>query len=254
MYLWKCWRNTRLSAGLYGFVIAFTIWSLMRHGFTYLSFGSEGGASVHNVWAASIFLEIFGGVLAFVAWVMGGVGIGRDIGEGSGAFMITRPRPRRYFLWWDIGFGLGLLILLGSMTMVLFEIGVHFNVLRFGGGAAWANGNVHHPVGGVPAIAILLLLLSGIVFAGLIYSITYLCTLIAERTSVGLMLSGGALAGYFWLYAKDVVPNLRVNPYPNPLADNPAPHVWLELGGRVIAIVVLLLAAQFVLERREIRA
>jgi hypothetical protein len=30
--------------------------------------------------------------------------------------------------------------------------------------------------------------------------------------------------------------------------------VWLELGARAIAIVVLLLIAQFVLERREIRA
>jgi heme exporter protein D len=33
-----------------------------------------------------------------------------------------------------------------------------------------------------------------------------------------------------------------------------APHIWLELGCRVIAILVLLLIAQLVLERREIRA
>jgi hypothetical protein len=254
MYLWKCWRDARLSVGLYGFVIALTVWSVVRHGSVYLSFSNEGGTPVHNVWAASVYLEVFGGVLAFIAWLMGGTGIGRDIGEGSGAFMLTRPRPRRYFVWCDIGSGLGLLILLGCVTMALFEMGVHFNVLRFGGGAAWENGSLRQAVGGIPGVAILLLLLSGLVFAGLIYGVTYLCTVIAERTSVGLMLSGGALAGYFWLYKKDVVPSLRVNPYPDPFADSPAPHVWLELASRAIAIGVLLLIAQVVLERREIRA
>jgi hypothetical protein len=58
----------------------------------------------------------------------------------------------------------------------------------------------------------------------------------------------------FWLYIKDVVPSLRVNPYPDPFTDSPAPLVWLELASRAIAIVVLLLIAQAVLERREIRA
>jgi hypothetical protein len=70
------------------------------------------------------------------------------------------------------------------------------HVLLFGGDAAWVNGNLRQVVGGIPGIAILLLLLSGVVLAGLIYGVTYLCTMIAERTSVGLMLSGGALAGY----------------------------------------------------------
>jgi heme exporter protein D len=45
-----------------------------------------------------------------------------------------------------------------------------------------------------------------------------------------------------------------VDPFPYQYSSAVAPHVWLELGARVIAIVVLLLIAQFVLERREIRA
>jgi heme exporter protein D len=44
-----------------------------------------------------------------------------------------------------------------------------------------------------------------------------------------------------------------VNPLPYRYRSAVAPHVWLELGVRVIGILVLLIA-QVVLERREIRA
>jgi hypothetical protein len=45
-----------------------------------------------------------------------------------------------------------------------------------------------------------------------------------------------------------------VDPFPYQYSSAVAPHLWLELGARVIAILALLMIAQLVLERREIRA
>jgi hypothetical protein len=71
------------------------------------------------------------------------------------------------------------------------------------------------------------------------------------------------LIGYTYLHFKslgwegvahNLFPSWCVDPFSYRFSSAVAPHVWLELGVRVIAIVVSLLIAQLVLERREIRA
>ena len=114
------------------------------------------------------------------------------------------------------------------------------------------------------ALAFLLIPLSGAVFAGLIYAVTYLCTMLIPRDKTARVISVAVLIAYAYLYVKAnrswggvtqyLFPTWWVDPFPYQYSSAVAPHVWLELGARVIAIVVLLLAAQLVLERREIRA
>jgi hypothetical protein len=88
--------------------------------------------------------------------------------------------------------------------------------------------------------------------------------MLIPRDKTARVISVAVLIGYAYLYSKAahtwggvtryIFPSWWVNPYPNQYSSVLAPHLWLELGTRVIAIVVLLLIAQLVLERREIRA
>jgi hypothetical protein len=113
-------------------------------------------------------------------------------------------------------------------------------------------------------LALVLIPLSGLIFAGLIYAVTYLCTMAIPLDKTARVVSVAALIAYSYLHFKAVrdwggvtryiFPSWWVDPFPYQYSSAVAPHVWLELGARAIAIVVLLLIAQFVLERREIRA
>jgi hypothetical protein len=110
----------------------------------------------------------------------------------------------------------------------------------------------------------LLVPLSGVVFAGLIYAVTYLCTMLIPRDKTARVISVAVLIAYAYLHVKAFrvwggvtqyfFPSWWVDPFPYQYSSAVAPHVWLELGGRVIAILVLLMIAQLALERREIRA
>jgi hypothetical protein len=113
-------------------------------------------------------------------------------------------------------------------------------------------------------LAFLLIPLCGVIFAGLVYAVTYLCTMLIPRDKTARVISVAVLIAYAYLHVKAyrtwggvtqyLFPTWWVDPFPYQYTSAVAPHVWLELGARVIAIVVLLLAAQLVLERREIRA
>jgi hypothetical protein len=197
-------------------------------------------------------LSIAGILLLFVAWSLGGDGIGHDIAEDRGAFLLTRPRLRRFFLWFDGGFSFGLMVVLAWGLALLFELLTLVHLIELPSGAS------------LSPLAFLFIPLSGVIFAGLVYAVTYLCTMLIPRDKTARVISVAVLIAYAYLYGKAVhtwggvtryvFPSWWVDPFPYQYSSAAAPHLWLELGGRVIAIVVLLLVAQFVLERREIRA
>jgi hypothetical protein len=187
-----------------------------------------------------------------VAWSLGGDGIGHDIAEDRGAFLLTRPRLRRFFVWADSGFSFVLMAALAWGLALLFELLTLAHVIGVPPGVS------------LRALAFLLIPLSGVVFAGLIYAVTYLCTMLIPRDKTARVISVAVLIAYAYLHVKAnrtwggvtqyLFPTWWVDPFPYQYSSAVAPHVWVELGARVIAIVVLLLAAQLVLERREIRA
>jgi len=249
MYLWKSWRDARLSVAIFFVPIVFMLYGLLRHSPS-VHVQTSSQASVE--WMATRWLSIAGILLLFVAWSLGGDGIGHDIAEDRGAFLLTRPRLRRFFVWSDSGFSFGLMAALAWGLTLLFVLLTIVHVLEFPPGVS------------LSPLAFLLIPLSGVVFAGLVYSVTYLCTMLIPRDKTARVISVAVLIGYAFLYAKAVrtwggvtqylFPSWWVDPFPYQYSSAVAPHVWLELGVRAIAILVLLLAAQFVLEMREIRA
>jgi hypothetical protein len=159
---------------------------------------------------------------------------------------------RRFFVWSDSGFSFGLMAALAWGMTLLFGIFALARILRFPPGTS------------VSALVFLLVPLSGVVFAGLIYAVTYLCTMLIPRDKTARVISVAVLIAYAYLHMKAFrewggatqyfFPSWWVDPFPYQYSSAVAPHLWLELGGRVIAIVALLMIAQLVLERREIRA
>lgn len=248
MYLWKSWRDARLSVAIFFVPIVFMLYGLLRHGPTNIVTGSHASTE----WLATRGLSISGILLLFVAWSLGGDGVGHEIAEDRGAYLLTRPRSRSFFLWSDSGFSFGLMAALAWGMTLLFALLILVHVIEL-------------PPGILLSPRVLLLIpLSGVVFAGLIYAVTYLCTVLIPRDKTARVISVAVLIAYAYLHVKALrtwggvtqylFPSWWVDPFPYQYSSAVAPHVWLELGARVIAIVVLLLAAQFVLERREIRA
>jgi hypothetical protein len=248
MYLLKSWREARLSVAIFTVPLVFVFYQLLRH--APANFVTSSQASPE--WMLTRGLSVAGILLLFVAWSLGGDGIGHDIAEDRGAFMLTRPRLRRFFVWSDSGFSFGLMAALAWGMTLLFGILALAHIIRF------------PPDVSVSPLVFLLVPLSGIVFAGLIYSVTYLCTMLIPRDKTARVISVAVLLAYAYLHVKAFrewggatqyfFPSWWVDPFPYQYSSAVAPHLWLELGGRVIAILVLLMIAQLVLERREIRA
>jgi hypothetical protein len=248
MYILKSWRDAWLSVAIFFVPIVFMLYGLVRHAPAHMMTSSNASME----WMATRGLSIAGILLLFVAWSLGGDGIGHDIAEDRGAFLLTRPRLRRFFVWADSGFSFGLMAALACGLMLLFVLLTLMHVIELPPGAS------------LSPLAFLLIPISGIVFAGLIYAVTYLCTMVIPRDKTARVISVAVLIAYAYLHVKAyrtwggvtqyLFPTWWVDPFPYQYTSAVAPHVWLELGARVIAIVVLLLAAQLVLERREIRA
>jgi hypothetical protein len=248
MYLWKSWRDARLSVAIFAVPIVFMLYGILRHGPTNIVTDSHASPE----WLVTRGLSIAGILLLFVGWSLGGDGIGHDVAEDRGAFLLTRPRLRRFFVWSDGGFSVGLMAVLAWGLTLLFVLLAFVHIIRFPPGIS------------LSPLLVLLIPLSGVVFAGLIFAVTYLCTMLIPRDKTARVISVAVLIGYSYLHFKAyrtwggvtqyLFPSWWVDPFPYQYSSAAAPHVWLELGARVIAILVLLLAAQLVLERREIRA
>jgi hypothetical protein len=248
MYILKSWRDAWLSVAIFFVPIVFMLYGVLRHGD--VNFVTSSHASME--WMATRGMSVAGILLLFVAWSLGGDGIGHDIAEDRGAFLLTRPRLRRFFVWADSGFSFVLMAALAWGLALLFELLTLAHVIGVPPGVS------------LRALAFLLIPLSGVVFAGLIYAVTYLCTMLIPRDKTARVISVAVLIAYAYLHVKAnrtwggvthfLFPTWWVDPFPYQYSSAAAPHVWLELGARVIAIMVLLLIAQLVLERREIRA
>lgn len=246
MYLWKNWREARLSLLIYFVPLLLVIALLIRYAPVHVS--SHFGSTENFV---SAFMQPWAAFLGLVAWAIGGDGIGRAIGDGSGAYILTRPRQRRFFLWSDVGFSFGLLTVIASGTVLLLELVLKLHMVS----VSLADPGTQFSLALVP--------LCCVVYAGLIYSTTYLCALLMPTPSLARVVSVLVFLTYallhvlsrqWFTYLHRFLPSWQVTAFPDPLTSIPAPGLWLSVGGRALVILLLLSVAQFVLERREIRA
>jgi ABC-type transport system involved in multi-copper enzyme maturation permease subunit len=249
MYFWKSWRDARLAVAIFMVPLVVDLYGFLRRpGNAHI--GSDSNYSADFL--ATFVVSLGGILLLFVAWSLGGDGIGHEITEDGGAYLLTRPRTRRFFLWHDSGFAFALMAVLAWATMLFFELVMHMHLLELPNHAS------------LSPMFFLLVPLSGLVCAGLVYAVSYLCTMLIPRDKTARAISVAVLIAYTYLHFKALhtwggvtpylFPSWWVDPFPYKYSSAVAAHLPLALGARVIAILVLLLMAQLVLERREIRA
>ena len=261
MYLWKYWRESRIAflAGLLlvGIFLTFTV-----HG--HVSVSGPGGTSDlrhpragGEVGQATTLLLLFFYLqiapLGFFAWLVGSFGVGRDLGEGAGSFLFTRPRKRAVFVWSDWGAGMAEVMLICVFANFSIWMMIHRILLSMGDPL---GGRVVFGDNAVPlSAAMSMSTAGGILIAGLIFSVTYASTVVVRHArgvilSIGLFVGYlviGAIAHHFWEAVS--FPSLTLHAF-TPYGPNTGAG-W-EIAARVLLLLIFPLLAQLSLERAEL--
>ncbi|MGA7315761.1 MAG: hypothetical protein WBX22_17515 [Silvibacterium sp.] len=260
MYLWKYWRESRIIFGISMLGIA-VLALLVFKGVWYIgnNSGHPDPRGIAQFFIISMYLQV--PVFAFLAWVMGSFGVGRDMGEDSGSFLLTRPQRRYWFLWRDWGFGFTQLVV--AIVLVNLLIGYLVHGLSGAGGGPFSGtivfGDVFSPLPLSAAMGLNCLTI--VLFAGLIFGVTYFST-IAMKHARGIMLGAGIILGYLILralmqhYWSVDLPSLLLQAFDlSPRSHNSMgllDQLGLAVALRGAVVLLIPLAAQVVLERAEI--
>ena len=221
--------------------------------------GRPDQATIAKMLMVSLYLQV--PVSAFLAWVMGSFGVGRDLGEGSGSYLLTRPRRRRWFLWHDWGFGFVQLV---WAIVVNLLIGYLVHRLLGAGGNPFAGSVMLRDMASPMPVAEIIGLncLIVVLFAGLIFGVTYFST-IAVKHARGVMLGAGIILGYLVLGAlvhhywpAIEFPKLVMRAFQtSPVSNEPvslSDQLGLSLAMRAAVMLLFPVAAQVLLERSDI--
>jgi hypothetical protein len=202
MYLWKYWRESRIT-----FAVGIALAGLLLWGMLKLPVGYPGPATGYmqngvklnpaQPLAAQIYLvmaSILTLPLAFLGLRYGSLGVGSNLGEGSGSFLFSRPRTRAFFVWSDWGYGMAQLLLLVLAENLVLAFGFH----RIEAGSDIAI------VAGAPVSMLFIFCLHclvGLLLTGLMFGLTYFTSVLVK--SRGVLLSIGVIVAY--TIAKPVV-------------------------------------------------
>jgi hypothetical protein len=265
MYLWKYWRESRivflaglLLIGLHMAVI------LSGHGHMTVMTGGQGSASdlrhpgvaddlrqVTSVLFVFFYVQI--APLGFFAWLVGSFGVGRDLGEGAGSFLFTRPRKRAAFVWSDWGCGMAEVVVMCVLANLAIWMMIHRVLLSMGDPL---GGRVVFGDNAVPlSTAMTMSTAGGILIAGLIFSVTYASTVVMRHArgvilSIGLFvgyLLAGAVVHHYWSAVR--FPDLTLHAF---TPHGPNTDAGWEIAARVAVLLIFPLLAQFSLERAEL--
>jgi hypothetical protein len=256
MYLWKYWRESRIVS---------TIAVLCLAAAVLLTFKGRlepptDPAELSKV--AAVFLYVQLAPVALLAWLMGGFGVGRDLGDGSGSFLLTRPRLRRWFSWRDWGFGLAHIAVAVVVLNLLFGYVLHR--LAGASGLSWSGALSFRDMQTPVKITYLMSLncMTLLLFGGLVFGVTY-CSTIAVKHARGVMLGAAILIGYLilvgllhhYLPAVDL-PSLLLQEFRFSRASGGPVAITdplrLEIMARAAVMLALPVAAQLILERSDI--
>jgi hypothetical protein len=192
-------------------------------------------------------------------WLLGSIGIGKNLGEDGGSFLLTRPRTRAWFIWRDWAYGMVWITGVTAVSEALLSVfcrliiqsaGIHPAAIAF-------------PLSGqsVPLLPMAVLTAAGVwLFAGLVYSFTYFSTIVARRSS-GVILGAGSFVGYLVLRALIAhyfpavqlpSPFLGLFDFQNNQVYGLSNHLALWITVRALVVLLFPVAAQIVLSRAEI--
>lgn len=265
MYLSKQWRESRIltilaAIALVLFVAILSVSAIKvtplldrSHNNPQDIAGGIAGSLVGFFYAESL-------LVAFWGWLAGGIGAGKTLGEGGGSFLFTRPRRRAWFLWSDWGYAMvhiAVILIIANLTVGLCVGHVlaylHMPDVIQLGSHSW------------PVSLSLLMVMIGIgalLFAGLIYGLSYLCTILIKRTA-GVMLAAGIMVAYLILlgvfhhyypgvHTPDLIMNVFGTAFGHGSLHGASGPMSLSIAVRVIVMLLFPLAAQFVLERSDV--
>jgi hypothetical protein len=184
MYLWKCWRDTRGSFfTLLGALLAVGAYC------AYVKFDPFGWIAAKPLesrflWQslATALLNITVELVPAAGLFLGALGVGIEFEKGTADFLLTRPRPRAYFLWtsWALG---------AAQMVVLVLVGSLFRLA----------GLASHRVDGLGDFP--RSLVAWCTLALLFYTLTYLMTTLARNGRNGTALAIAAFGAYEGLWA-----------------------------------------------------
>ena len=236
MYLWKYWRESRITL-LVSLSIVAALFAIMYrlHGIGNILEAGNGNLAV-----------------AFLAWRYGGMGVGRDLSQKSGSYLFTRPRSRAFFVWNDWGFAMAqILFILAALNLTLLYFALRWS----------ASGSVRSfDLPGSFAAVTSLHCVTELLLAGLIFGLTYLCTILL-KDSRGNMMSVGILLAYLitegvlkYRWSLDL-PGIMMKEFDyrfmgsgGTFASNLGLHIALRAG----VVLLFPIGAQLLLQKRDI--
>ena len=174
MYLWKCWRDTRVVLAASLLCIGALFVFVLRHN---LVLDRGPFEFLPNIFPVLLIVQAF--PLSFVAWLLGFFGVGRDLGERSGSYLFTRPRSRAYFVWCDWGVGMAVLLPIVAFLALLFGALLHRIIVALGDPL---HGSVM--IAGSPVTLTFIVWLNFVaafLLAGLVFSLTYFSTVLVKH-------------------------------------------------------------------------
>jgi hypothetical protein len=252
MYLWKYWRESRITFAVGMLLVGLLLWAVLK-----ISVGSLGvqgpreagdnSASIYLLMAAPLVLP-----LGFMALLFGSFGIGRDLGKGGGSFLFSRPRSRGFFVWSDWGYGVAQLLLIAVAANLVLALAV----LRI------APGSGPILLAGEPVSMFSIFLLhctAGLLLMGLVFGLTYFASVLSRGH--GVLLAIGVLVAY--LIAKPVVkhywpgitlPDLSLTEFSMTPEGPPGlpNHLGLDIALRTAVALAFPFAAQMLLQQRDV--
>jgi hypothetical protein len=254
MYLWKCWRDTRIVL----------VASLVCIGVLFVSIVSKDIVidqhapfeRLSNILPFALTIQAF--PISFVAWLLGSFGVGRDLGERSGSYLFTRPKSRAYFVWCDWGVGMAQLLPIAALLNLMLGVLLHRIIIAVGDPL---HGSVL--IAGRPVTLAFIVWLnfgSAYLLAGLVFSLTYFSTVVAKHAK-GLIYGAGVLVGYIFLemmvphYWPGIhLPNLVLQEFiqSNRLVTGVSDHVGVSVVIRAAIILLFPFAAQYVLLKTDL--
>ncbi len=196
--LWKCWRDLRLFVWIgltwLAIVAAVIVYAHLRGSAeAHITTTSHAGRVMPEFVAGLTFVQM---AFVLLAWAMGTVGIGRDLGHGAGSFMLTRPAPRGRFVWTEWASGLTALALLLALADCLWWLGMRLDIFHF---------VIESPNSTAAPLLLAPVFPSGLatattlcvfVFLALIFSVTHCGTVALRNSTRGLLFCLGFLIVY----------------------------------------------------------
>lgn len=190
MYRLKQWREARVTASLAVLGLVWLLYVVLNSS-VHVAHGTHVDSDFSGFTVFMFSTETV--LIGWWGWMVGSFGTGKSLGEGRGAFLLTRPHSRAWFVWRDWSFGFGLVLTVAVLANLI--LGIFSAHMMSVTGLSVAHVPVAYGAG--PSLARLMSLQTLVVlaFAGLMYGLSYASTVMLRRNS-GIMLSAGLVIAY----------------------------------------------------------